>query len=522
MRWLQRSFFIMTVLVAGVGAAQQSSDGPYRVAWGERVTVPAGTAFVDVTYLGTSSTHVVTTNTFDIPLPDGAPDLDAEASVSIDTYRTPLKSEPYTQRGSVTFLNAQKQTIATLSPYGSTESGRVTLIASIINPCDTFISQTLEFANEGVPAAQQFMLVDDVVSVSLSETVRLCQATFEMNQQGTQQALSNLSAALRLYPGYQKDLGVNGFVLERNIVTNLDPPVKSFDPSCEQIRNWLDPLANKGAFEMIDIPGLQADTNTLNAARSGAGVRVIVIGGGIASNDSFSCGNAFYYHDSHIVSIVRNLAPDVSITALTACNAAGDCKNNTIQKALLRVINTLTQNPNAKIIINASWGGPLASQSDYALFNLLGERYNVMIVASGGNHPHAPAHYPASYDNALTHSTPALSNVIAVAATGKTPDGYAIAGFNTRNNSSVFAAGVSLCPVTAALFRCDVAGVYPDDLGVTGSSFAVASVSAVLALYLEDAPVGVSTGELKSCLLKGAALSPLFEGLVWFDAAACQ
>jgi Subtilase family len=497
----------------------------YRVAWGERIKLEPGTASIKVTYLGTLTTFAPSSSTFDIPPPNGAPDLSMSSSVSRSAYATALDSTSYVNRGTVQLLNNKGKTIKSYTPYGSVEAGRLTVLASITQSCSGFFNTVISKANEGNPSNGQFVRSEAITEalLSTSPTIRLCYATLETNQQGTQPATKDLEAALRLYGNYTTDVSSSGFVVDRNDMSSLDPPPRSFDPSCDQIKKWLDPIGDTGYLN-LDMTTLKTDTNTLNATATGSGVTVFVVGSGLGANDTFACGTQFDDHDNHIGNIIQSLAPVTTITGVKACDSSGTCPAATLGKAFLSIINTVRLNPSEDYLINASWGGPLLNQSGYSLFNILGNRFDVMIVASGGNGPNAPAHYPASFDKDVAASPAlALENVISVAALGKKATGYAIAGFNTRKNASIFAPGVDLCPPTATSFRCDSSQSYPDDLGITGSSFSVAPVTAVAALYLDDAPQAtpLTPATLRRCLRNSAGANKVFSGLVRFDAAAC-
>ncbi len=531
MRW--RFIVSLFIFLAGCSAptTQPNQDSSldaaatYQVAWGERIKLEPGTTSIKVTYLGTPTTFAATGSTFDIPPPNGAPDLAISSSVSRSTYATELSSTSYVNRGTVQLLNSRGGTIKSYQPYGSVEAARLTVLASITQSCSSFFSTVISRANEGNPSNGQFVRSEAITETVLSSTptIRLCYATLEINQQGTQLATADLEAALRLYGNYTADVSSSGFVVDRNDINSLDPPANSFDPSCDQIKKWLDPISDRGYLN-LGITTLKTDTNTLNASATGSGIQVFIIGSGLGVNDTFACGTQFNDHDNHIGTIVQNLAPGATITGVQACNSSGTCPAAALGKAVIGIISTVRLNPTSDYVISASWGGPTLNQAGYSLLNILGERFDVMVVASGGNGPNAPAHYPASYDETVA-STPtlALANVISVAALGKKTTGYEIAGFNTRRNASIFSPGVNLCPATAITFRCATGQTYPDDLGITGSSFAVASVTAIAALYLDDAPsfTRLTPAALRGCLLESAVANKVFGGMVQFDAASC-
>jgi Subtilase family len=529
MRW--RFVLGLFVFLAGCSSLPPSQEvsldtaATYQVAWGERVRLEPGTTSIQVTYLGGVTTFAPTGPTFDIPPPNGAPDLTISSAVSPAIYATALDSTSYVNRGTVKLLNSSGTTIKRYTPYGSVETGRLTVLASITRDCSSFFSGALSRANEGNPPGSRFERIGTITQTLLSSSpiVRLCFATLEINQQGTQQAIVDLEAALNLYGNYTTDVSSSGFVVDRNDISSLDPPPRSFDPSCEQIRKWLDPIGDTGYLN-LDMATIETDTNTLNTTVTGTGVNVIVVGSGLGLNDTFACGTEFIDHDNHIANTIQNIAPGATISSEKICNSSGACPAAAIGRAMIRIVNTVRLNPSPDYLINASWGGAIPNQAGYSLLNILGKRFGVVIVASGGNGPNAPAHYPASYDDDVASvPTLALENVISVAALGEKAVGYRIAGFNTRRNASIFAPGVNLCPLTATGFRCDTTQSYPDDLGITGSSFAAPVVAGIAALYLDDAPSAtpLTPATLKSCLLDSAQTNPNFAGMAWFDAAQC-
>jgi hypothetical protein len=525
-----RCWFVIALFVLLAGCSQPSPEGsleitatPYQVAWGERIKLEPGTTSIVVTYLGTTTTFAPTGFTFDVPPPNGAPNLTIPSSVSRTTYKVALSSTSYVNRGKVESLNSKGDTIKSYTPYGSVETGRLTVLASITQSCSSFFSTVIGRANEGKPSTSLFVRVGAITETLLSSSpmIRLCYATLEINQQGTQQAITDLEVALRLYGNYTTDVGSSGFVVDRNDMSSLDPPPRSFDPSCDQIKKWLDPTGDKGYLN-LDMATLESDTNTQSAVVTGSGVTVFVVGTGLGVSDPFVCGTQFVDHDNHIRDVIQTLAPGATVTGVRACNSSGLCPGSALGRAFMSIINTVRANPARDYLINASWGGPLLNQSGYSLLNILGERFDVTIVASGGNGPNAPRHYPASYDEGVALDPAfALENVIAVAALGKKTTGYAIAGFNTRRNASIFAPAVNVCTPTATTFRCDAGQTFPDDLGVTGSSFGPPAVSAVAALYLDDASTPLTSAVLRSCLLDSAGASTVFSDMVRFDAAVC-
>ena len=150
-----------------------------------------------------------------------------------------------------------------------------------------------------------------------------------------------------------------------------------------------------------------------------------------------------------------------------------------------------------------SFGGPLPNKIMYALLKLLWQERKIYVVTSSGNSPSAPAQYPASYAKGVSLGTePMLSNVISVAAIGSRHNVYEIASFNTRKNANVFAPGVNLCPSSVLTRRCLSGGVYSQDIGVSGTSFAAPVITALGALLIEQ--TGKIPNDLLGCLEKNA------------------
>ncbi len=162
-----------------------------------------------------------------------------------------------------------------------------------------------------------------------------------------------------------------------------------------------------------------------------------------------------------------------------------------------------------------SLGGRIPERVTYEILKYLEQRFArpVPVVVSAGNAPFAPAHYPASFSSGLPGAINAsLSNVIPVAAVdykfnavGGNP-GYVIPAFNTRANAVIFAPGVNLCPKVAETFRCKEGAPFPTDLGITGTSFAVGTVTGLSALYTEAK--GALPSRLGQCLQNNSRSDP--------------
>lgn len=501
------------------------------VAWGERVAFAHN---ITRLRLFDAKGRVVTDQTFsparafvDLPPSPTFPDLNV-ASDPVDEAKffSPLTASEqalYVNRGRVELFlaNNTPNRPVTLNPYGAVLSGQVHALASVREGCEGFFEYLR--TNVTVP----FRIVT-TFGVSLIEGSSLCQVTFDIGAQDTAGALARLEGVLGRFTAFTSFVGESGFVLDKDKVSSLDPPgsgVKSMDPTCDQIRKWLDPIGNNG-YGLVDMTKLKVDIGANNAVVTGSSVHVVIIGGGIGQNDDVRCGNSFRFHDTHIRKIIQEIAPNVTFHAFKVCNAEGTCASAEIVRALMRTLGIAKQNP--KTLVNMSLGGPLPDRPTFGLLRLLGQLFGVPAIVSAGNGPNAPAHYPASFSLGVASSpNPSLLNVIPVAAAGfklNADDnghaGYVIAGFNTRANAIIFAPGVNVCPQTATSFRCAVTQPYPDDLGLTGTSFAAPVVTGLAALYTEAK--GTLPTRLGRCLLNNTRPDPVTQlGYAAFGSAAC-
>ena len=432
------------------------------------------------------------------------PNFSEPYTISASTYASALTSPQITQYSSrgvieVTITAGSKKIKRNYQPFGTVEAGEVTVMAQTSN-CNAF-------GNEVVGLGY--------TKVNEGSAGNLCYVTAGFNTRGTSQAISHLEDNLD-YP--------NAWI-DKNVVQALDPAgANSYDPSCDQISGWLDRAAGSG-FDMLLSADLLASSNASaahSAGVTGAGVNVFVIGGGIGANDEFECLDAsgnilFEDHDTHVAEIIRLIAPDVNIEDRVVCNAAGNCPTSEIVMALLEV-STTAQNNSGKDLINMSLGGPVANRVLEATLKSI--EPGITVITSNGNGPNAPSHYPASYSSG-TPTPGSLDNVIAVAASGRESGIWKMAGFNTRN-AEIFAPGTNVCVQTATGFRCDTsAATSPENLGITGSSFAAPIATGMAALYLEQSSTNLQPGDVRDCLVDSAQTLPNVIRTIWYDSTVC-
>jgi len=490
-----------------------------NVAWGEQVQVthsainasPAVTIkyrigsgpLISITNFHQQNNRVV----FALPELSSLPALtnfSAPYSISASEYAAPLTAaqvNQYANRGlvKVTITAGGTKIKRNYQPFGAVEAAEVMVMAQTAN-CVAFETAVVNLG---------------FTKVDAGAAGNLCYLTVESNSKGTAQAISQLNAGLD-YPNLWVD---------KNGVQSLDPRNgRGFDPSCDQITDWLDRAGGSG-FDMLLPADLLASSNAPsahNAGTTGDGVNVFVVGGGIGANDAFECldsaGNVIFEdHDTHIAEIISLIAPDASIEERIVCNAAGNCPTSEIVRTLLE-LSVTAQNNTGKDIINMSLGGPLPNTVLERALKAI--EAGITVVTSGGNGPNAAAHYPANYSS----SSPAagsLDNIISVAASAFANNTWNMAGFNTRK-AELFAPATNLCLSTATAFRCDPsAASQPENLGITGSSFAAPIATGVAALYLEASSQNLQPEEVRTCLTDAALNNPNLNRMIWFDASIC-
>lgn len=486
------------------------------VAWGERVEVNSPNIANPATVRyrignGAWQTRPVVSQqagrvVFDLPEVPSLPALPFATTtpytLSWGQYSSPLSNQQlnqYRNRGvvKVQITSGKKKVNVDYLPYGAVEAGEVTLLAESNQSCAAFLAS--------LPAA--FSVVDSATDGNL------CYATLGFSQRGTVQAIALLSS-----------LELPNMLIDKNTVSGFDPGgARSFDPSCDQIAQWLDPVGSSGYAFLL--PSAVLSSSNAAAAHSagitGAGVNITVIGGGFDSDDEFACVNQqgvtiFDGHDTHVAALIQTLAPGATIAAKIVCDSNGNCPTSEIVKALLEVRQEAQQSPGPDVV-NISLGGPLPNSVLERTLQRIEPA--VTVISSSGNGPYAPAHYPASYSSGGLNPGP-LSNVISVAASGFAGS-WQIAGFNSRT-AELFAPGVNVCVSTATGFRCDpTAPTAPDNLGLTGSSWASPIATGMAALYHQHSSQSLSPAAMRTCLTSAAQQSPNLNRMIWFDASIC-
>jgi Subtilase family len=489
-----------------------------NVAWNERVELAVSSNFPVTVRYGTTVLPVVQRSNgrvvFDLPAAPALSSFSTTASVDISTFNTvPSGSElnSYVNHGTIDVLvtrssNGALVTSQSYQPFGSVESGELTVIGPPTNgQCPSLPSG---FSNVEGPFSYEVS----------GQTV--CLRTVLSNARGT-------AAAKSTYAAVQPTQSV-----DRNIVSSLDPTGKgSLDPNCGQIEKWLNPITS-GNFGNLNMGSYQTVTNASNRGGiSGSMIRVHVVGSGIGVNDLIDCGPAvnFQDHDTHIRDLIQTLAPNVSIFEKKVCDDNGNCPASSVAKGLLEIGQTASSVPNTRNdIINLSLGAPIPGTAVYQAIKYM--ESDVLVVASGGNHPFAADHFPASHANGLGKVAVPLQNLISVAGTGleNSSATWQVAGYNTRKNANLFAPGAGLCPPSALSFRCNATSVLPyGTVGIAGSSFAAPGVTGIAALYLQRSGRVLNPSSLKTCLETKSNSSTVFNGgnlyngMVWYDPAGC-
>ena len=293
-----------------------------------------------------------------------------------------------------------------------------------------------------------------------------------------------------------------------------DRGIRSFDPDCDDLAAM---DAEASAALPVSVNSLRSRLGVHSAGLTGEGVTVAVFDGGTGQpkafraasraagfsrnflssdypsasksrhdiRDRFDCSQTPYVdgHGSLVTEIISSVAPGANQIMFKVCDDNGHCPSSSIAKALLYMSNGYANFPKIDIV-NMSFGGNFAQ--DELLWALLertmGMNWETLFVASTGNDPIAPFHYPADFYD-LHHGI-----IPVAAAKAVTKDGVALepvwqlADFNTksilqrRSDRTLAAPGV----------RLQVGRGNPG--GVSGTSFAAPVVSAVAAIERQSHP----------------------------------
>ena len=229
---------------------------PQAWAWGERVDLGAYAKTVVITYPGnpngTQTFNLDQSHLFDIPIaPSDSEANGTEGSINLGTYNTPLDPTLYTGRGVLHVKNASNQEIGTYTPYGSVVNGQISFLASIAlsQSCQNFYTQLTSRLN--LANISGFSIrAEDNFSVTVPSVSVLCYGTVNVGLQGTSSALTRLQTALSSLSGYVPVLGGQGFITDKNTVSNLlqkgGGGAWAYDPTCKELALKLDPFGNMG------------------------------------------------------------------------------------------------------------------------------------------------------------------------------------------------------------------------------------------------------------------------------------
>lgn len=332
---------------------------------------------------------------------------------------------------------------------------------------------------------------------------QLCFFTLNIGQRDTYTTIQNLKNSL------------NELAVSRNVYVSMDQGggLNSYDPTCGQTYYYLDP--NSLNYQLIQGTSLTSLVGVGSGSPTGLGVTVAVIGGGVnpawlgnppqlmsgynfvnpglPTTEGFACDfdrdgtTDLAGHDTNVAAILHTIAPQAQIVPLKVCNGVGDCRSAYEAMALMYLMNPPY---NGKVIVNESNGGPLPDDTIFEILQQppLNDPTRFLLVASAGNEKAAVLHYPGGY---APGSAPpgSLPNVTSVGAFGIDAAGaYQPAVFNTALNFEILAPGINVCTTPATQFRCSSGAAYPDDLGLSGTSYAAPVVAGVAALYAQAKP----------------------------------
>ncbi len=463
------------------------------VNWGQRLRITnASVVKARVNYLNQEWQFGLTQNslgqkTFNVVYPQAAaPALPLQDPIGLDQYTAILNPVSYNRRGSVKFLDANGEVIEEKFPFGVVSNDRVGILVGVKKDCAEFLRESSIHVLEG-----------SLISFRDTTTSSICYATAINTDLATDDFIVQVTTRF----SQDKNISEFGYEVDKDTIFSLNQPgpAYSYDPTCDEIKAKIDPISNS-SYRLIDNTRLRADVVSGQTSFYGDNVNVFLLGGGVGVQDQFNCNPYnFSKHDTHIAAIVKAIAPNSTVKAFRVCDSTGLCYLSNIAQAIMEI---LKANPLRPSVINMSLSGPNSNKILFKLIELLDDRNRIPIIASGGNTPNADDQFPASYSATIADSSdPASKNVISVAAVGLKNGGYRIAGFNTRDNADFFAPGVNLCPPSVfqlGIVRCDPAQRFPNNIGVTGSSFAAPVLTGLVALYMQSA--GGRPQDLRGCI----------------------
>ena len=265
-------------------------------------------------------------------------------------------------------------------------------------------------------------------------------------------------------------LGEHFLAFSKNFLYSLDGANSgSFDPTCDQIEAM---DRDAGNMDQIDESEFDSATTAGSAyVYPGTGVNIAIVGTG-TGNDPFSCNlstGEFTGHDTHIESIISELAPSATIQDYIACGSDGICPSNEVGNQLLKI---WKQN-NPRQIVNLSLGGHDPDDTHRVIIGDIMRRHALVVASAGNGGSSVKEHYPASFASSVT-------NMLSVAAVGKDGKDLDWASFNTTGVANIAAPGINLCPASADKFRCG-----HNEIGISGTSFAAPYVAAIAANYMD-------------------------------------